>query len=132
MKKIKKYFVTRRQWGVEIEDSLRRQALKLENYWSRVFEQRIQKEKNSVATEKDFEIKIIENELKEKKDENKYLKKQELEIEKLKNELRAKIQHIDYQNKLLEEVHSRISIQLGMNDSIIRNSEKLLKKEVEE
>lgn len=141
---MKEYFLTRRQWAMDQEKELRKQASffsaktnillreqssELESRWAKKLEERIKLEKEKITIEKDLEIRLLEEELNNTIEKNKELKKDSFKIEKLKNELQAKIQHIDYQNKLLSEVHSRISIQLGMNDSIIRNSIKLLNKE---
>lgn len=126
---MKKYFLNRRQWGVELEKKLSKLSDSLEKHWSEICEERIEAEKSTIRNEKDLEITILKKDLSKLKDENKYLKNSDLKVEKLKNELIAKIKRIDYQTRLLEEVQSRISVQLGMNDSIMRSSEKLLNKE---
>lgn len=131
---LKKYFLTRKQIGIETEKLITRRTEDLQKYWSKIMEQRILQAKDKIYIEKTSEINELEKELQEKKEIIKNLRKSnmknDLEVEKYKNELKTKIQHLDYQTAALSEICGRVVTQIGQNENIIKTSEKLLKKDI--
>lgn len=131
---LKKYFLTRKQIGIETEKLITRRTEDLQKYWSKIMEQRILQAKDKIYIEKTSEINELEKELQDKKEIIKNLRKSnmknDLEVEKYKNELKTKIRHLDYQTAALSEICSRVVTQIGQNENIIKTSEKLLKKDI--
>lgn len=127
---IKKYFMNREQWGIETERLITREVERQEYNWSLIMEQRVIRAKDKILIEKNSEINELEDTIKLLKTEIHKLRKVDIEVEKLKNELRTMIITLDSQTNRWLEVESRIGIQLGMDHSLVKRAEKLLKKDV--
>lgn len=126
------YFVTRKRWRKITEKRLKRQKIHDRKYWSTWFAQKIILEKEIVRTDKDGDIKLLTDEIRNTKKELSDYKKEvmnyDIEVDKLKNKLLAKMKILDGQIKGWEEVSGKILTQIGVSDSMNRGCEKLLNK----
>jgi len=124
------YFKTRRGWKVETEKRLKKQRLVDGEYYAEIMKQRVGMAEDAVAVELCAEIDMLEQKIKDKNAEIAGMKKKDHEIEIFKNELSVKTQHLDFQTGVIKEMMSRMAVQVGHNDTLFRDSDKLLLKEV--
>lgn len=126
------YFVTRKRWRRITENRINRQKIHDRKYWSKWFAQKIILEKEIVKIDKGNDIKLLEDDNKKIKQELKDYKREilnyDLSVEKTKNELVEKIKILDSKIKQWGEVSRVIQSQIGISESLNRDSEKLLNK----
>lgn len=126
---MKKYFMNRKQWGIETEKMIRKAIKDQQEYWARIIEQKILQAKDKITIEKNLEIRELEGQIRELKDMLKELRKDHVKVEKLKNELLSAHSGMNYQKKCLEEVQTAIGIRIGRMDYQLDQAEKVVKKQ---